>query len=1416
MRKVVLVAVTALTVLLSHAEDWRSFRHDFMRSGKSPEQIKASTLKSAWIYDNGFVPEPAWFGPAKRDSYARVEGLRSMRDYDTALHTISVGDKVYFGSTVDHSVYCLNAKNGEIVWRFTTNGPIRVVPTWFDNKVYFGSDDGFVYCLYAESGKLLWKNTPVKDSSNLIAYNNIISTFPCRTGVTVSDGKLFCGFSMLPWEKTYLCSLDPQTGKKLYSMTFDALTMEAPFAYSAGRLIAPQGRISPVIFDASNGKKLGSLKKGGGSFVLVTDDHRIIHGPGNKKGWMNDSDEKDPAKVVSINNANAMLVHAGKAFVLSDKSLECFDRANRAKVWSKKIEFPFSLILGGNTLYVGGMDKVGAFDAATGAQLWEERVDGRAKGLTVANGQLLVSTDTGKIYSFRESTDFVWQQGGDDPEKAVEHKGNHVLTAGPFVSFSDKNSAVIKWIESERNPSELLFYTGSAVKPYKAANGVKKQVKITGLKHNFIHHYQIATKVDGKTVYSKKYELDTFFNFRINEKSLKLKKDGLAKYVDSLKLSSKGIAVVAGLKNGKSVYSLLNSGFKKVVCLEKDSAKVEKLRQKLFDEKLYGRIVVRQTLDLANIPVEFANLVVSESEYANGKFEHKFEDLYRLLKTGEGTLLALNSKTDMKRFVPPVFMSKLKGRILTAEKVADAAEWRHQYGNPDNAGFAGEGLGGSSNVDQMQIQWLSRPGPRFQADRNGRKTSPLVAGGKLFVQGLERIVAIDRANGSVLWSKEMPGFMRFNIPRDCSNWCTDGEFIYAADKKQCLKIDCDSGEVVEILSLTKPNGKEAWEWSYIANYKSLLIGSTAIKGTHHTNFYGGGGQGWYDAGSGPVTYKLCSDNIFAKSKSGKPVWKYEKGLIVNSTITLSNNRVFFIESHSKALKTGKNRRLDDSEEFRNSLFLVSLDMKTGKPVWKRKIKPDEFKVMLHLASSDGVLVMMSSATGKYFVQGFSGKSGKLIWKNSGPWKQSHHGGHMSRPVIVGNKVYVRPNVFDLKSGHLLEEVTQPFGSCGTYAATAHSMIYRHGTVTMWGIEDNKISKWTRLRPGCWLSTLPAEGMILSPEAGGGCSCGNWLETSVGFAPKKRADLMFASADKHFVDSFAVELVKLNPNAVVRYSVDGSDVTASSKQFKSGLVVKGDTLFKAALFVNSKKTVQLERQFLRIYPAPVFADTNMTFVEGKTVDVKIGSVIGKEAPVTRFTLDGSVPTESSALYNDKITLDKTAKVSFCNFYKDGGKSKVVSHEFKQMKMLEAENVSNLKNGVNYKVVDKNFSKMPDFTKQKFVKEGAISYFDLSVAGKENGFAVLYDCYLNVEADGLYGFQTSSDDGSMLWIADELIVNNDGLHGAQKRSGKVALKKGYHKLKVGFFDAGGGKSLNVWMSDKSGKFVKMKPSQLWIKK
>jgi hypothetical protein len=67
---------------------------------------------------------------------------------------------------------------------------------------------------------------------------------------------------------------------------------------------------------------------------------------------------------------------------------------------------------------------------------------------------------------------------------------------------------------------------------------------------------------------------------------------------------------------------------------------------------------------------------------------------------------------------------------------------------------------------------------------------------------------------------------------------------------------------------------------------------------------------------------------------------------------------------------------------------------------------------------------------------------------------------------------------------------------------------------------------------------------------------------------------------------------------------------------------------------------------------------------------------------------------------------------------------------------------------------------------------------------------------------YTFFTESDDGSRLFIGNDLVVDNDGLHGMQERSGSIGLRAGTHAIRVTFFEAGGGAGLIARWSSNGG--------------
>ncbi|MGC4101744.1 PA14 domain-containing protein [Ferruginibacter sp.] len=45
--------------------------------------------------------------------------------------------------------------------------------------------------------------------------------------------------------------------------------------------------------------------------------------------------------------------------------------------------------------------------------------------------------------------------------------------------------------------------------------------------------------------------------------------------------------------------------------------------------------------------------------------------------------------------------------------------------------------------------------------------------------------------------------------------------------------------------------------------------------------------------------------------------------------------------------------------------------------------------------------------------------------------------------------------------------------------------------------------------------------------------------------------------------------------------------------------------------------------------------------------------------------------------------------------------------------------------------------------------------------------VYNGYININKTGIYEFYTTSDDGSLLYIDEELVVDNNGDHGMDRR-------------------------------------------------
>lgn len=200
---------------------------------------------------------------------------------------------------------------------------------------------------------------------------------------------------------------------------------------------------------------------------------------------------------------------------------------------------------------------------------------------------------------------------------------------------------------------------------------------------------------------------------------------------------------------------------------------------------------------------------------------------------------------------------------------------------------------------------------------------------------------------------------------------------------------------------------------------------------------------------------------------------------------------------------------------------------------------------------------------------------------------------------------------------------------------------------------------------------------------------------------------------------------------------------------------------------------------------------------------------------RYTLDGNEPTRSSALYSSPLTIDRSATLIARAYTRDGRASRPVAASFRKMAPQAPVAVQKTERGLrfSYYESENSWSLMPDFSKLKPVKTGRSSQVSLNDLGhRDDNFGVLLEGYVEVPETGLYTFFTISDDGSKLYINDELIVDNDGSHSATRRTGQTLLRTGKHKLRVEYFQGRMGKSLQAGIVDAKMGDVPFSPFQL----
>ena len=198
----------------------------------------------------------------------------------------------------------------------------------------------------------------------------------------------------------------------------------------------------------------------------------------------------------------------------------------------------------------------------------------------------------------------------------------------------------------------------------------------------------------------------------------------------------------------------------------------------------------------------------------------------------------------------------------------------------------------------------------------------------------------------------------------------------------------------------------------------------------------------------------------------------------------------------------------------------------------------------------------------------------------------------------------------------------------------------------------------------------------------------------------------------------------------------------------------------------------------------------------------------------YTLDGSEPTEASTSYTTPLTIDRTLQLKAKAFKEGFRPSRTLAIQATKAELKSAKQVVPTQQGTAYTYYEGVFSKVADIEKSPVVQRGVMAEPSLEKAMKEDHYAYIFTGWLKVPEDGVYGFMTASDDGSVLLIDGDMVVNNDGSHAAIPATGTIALQQGFHSYRLLYFEDYEGQELKWgWKLPSASQFAPIPKENLF---
>lgn len=994
--------------------------------------------------------------------------------FDLSYEPIVIGERLIVPSMVSDSVTAYDTDTGERVWRFYADGPVRFAPIGWQGRIYFVSDDSHLYCLDAATGGLLWKFRGGPSDHKLLGNERLISLWPARGAPVIYDGTVYFAASIWPFMGTFIHALDAVSGEAIWTNS------------GSGSDFILQPHDSPAF--------AGVAPQG---HLLATQDRLLVSG-GRSVPAVYDRRTGEFLYFRTNTKSGGHAVYLGEDWFFNDGCM--YEMADGRYVTDADV----SVITRDAVI---GVTEEGGIRTSSLQVIRHTYVDEEQKEQEVAELPLL------------------WEHRCDQPVEKVFIKAGSRLYVGRhdgFVAGVDipgpptapgTGRPAISWERTiEGAPWSML-----------AANGKLFVVTEEGRIYCFggratkvVAHPQATPDGEGR---------DAYWVDR-------------ARHILETTGVREGYCLALGVGTGRLVEELARQSNLRVIGLDPDAAKIERLRARLDAAGLYGMRIALLDGDILSLPIApyLASLIVSEDPAASGLGDDAFaERLFGLLRPYGGVTCLRLAGEARGAFLREARTAPLENGAVREEgafvlltrvgALPGSGDWTHQYGDVANT---------VCSTDQavrapLGLLWFGGPSHVDVLPRHGHGPPEQVVGGRLFIEGIGVMSARDVYTGRVLWRRELPGLTTFGSYYDetfdpdpydrsynqvhipganayGSNFVATADELYVATGQTCLVLDAASGETLREFRLPPERGIQSPNWGYLGVSGDLLIGGAAPLGIAEED-----GEVVVEQNRG---FAVGSQHLVVMDRhTGDVLWKRTAAHnFRHNAIAASADTLFCIDGMSQARLALMKRRglLSHAKPA-----LLALDLLTGGELWRVEdgvcgtwlAYSKEYDVLLQASSRSGDRA--ADETGK----GMSVRSaadGRLLWETDESYAGPcilHHDTIITQPGYSTTSS-VPAKALGLLSGEVVtrhhpltgEEI--PWGwirfyGCNTAIGSEYLLTFRsasaayaelpagHGTTSVGGFKS-----------GCTSNLVVADGVLNAPDYTRTCTCSYQNQTSL--------------------------------------------------------------------------------------------------------------------------------------------------------------------------------------------------------------------------------------------------------------------------------------------------------------------------------